>query len=364
VVKEEGVALEGSLAPMTHPRNFLALALSAMLAQAAVAQAADTAPNPDPPPLTDQQLAYGGAAIPPTPGPIVPPPEEKAQAAAEHRQWPHALPFLAQRVIDKGIDLPEPYDVGASLYLSREQRILSSLKVGINGAPLELLDFVGFPRTEIKNQSLQVLPGAWILPFLKVYGILGSTQGGGDIDITMEGSGLMKFLGIPGCNLPPGVQPELCTQTLRGTAHANYTGTSYGIGTTVAGAFRSLFFAMPVSYVIAEVTQSDTPAKTWNIAPRVGYLQRLGGPSSVTWYAGGTYLKSDFNITGQFTFDTTDTIIGKPTTMAYSIHVEPKDNWNWLAGVNWTIDRTWSVLAEAGFGGTRSNLLLTAFYRF
>jgi hypothetical protein len=350
---------------MKQPRNFLALLLS-VLAPLAAAQAVGTAPNPEPepaqaPPL---KLAYGGAVIPPMSGPVVPPPEEQAAAAAAPRQWDHALPFFAQKVIDKGIDLPEPYDVGASLYLSREQRILRSLKVGFNGAPLENLDFVGFPHTLINNQALQVLPGAWIFPFLKVYAIVGGTKGNGDIDITIDGAELMNYLGIPGCGLPPAARPALCTQTLRGTAHADYTGTSYGLGTTVAGAWRQLFFAMPVSYVISEVTQSDTPARTWNIAPRVGYLQRLGGPAMVTWYAGGTYLKSDFNITGHFVFDTSDTVIGKPTTMDYSIHVEPKDNWNWLTGVNWTIDRAWSVVAEVGFGGSRSNLLLTAFWRF
>jgi len=334
-----------------------------MLSPALRAEIPAAAPNPeDSAPL---QLAYGGRVLPPMTAPNKPaaatPPDE---AASEPRQWDRALPFFAQRVIDKGYDLPNPYFVGTSFYFSREGRRLSTLRVGFNGAPLENLDFVNFPHTEIDNQSGQVLAGAFIFPFMSAYVILGHTQGTGDIDITIDGEGLMNYLNIPGCNLPPSLRPALCSQTLTPTAHAKYTGESEGVGITLAGAWRDLFFAMPVTYVIAQVTQSDTPSKTWNVAPRVGWNQHLKGGGMLTWYAGATYLKSDFNITGHFDLDTEDTVIGQPTRMDYSIHVEPENPWNWLAGGNWTINKNWSIAGEVGFGGERSNVLVTGFYRF
>jgi hypothetical protein len=310
-------------------------------------------------------LAYGGRVVPPMTAPELPGDWDKAPPGqAPRRPWDRALPFFAQRVIDKGIDLPNPYNVGVALYYGREERVLSSLKVGFNGAPLQQLNFVQFPKSTIHNQSPQLQLGSWLLPFMNVYGIVGQTQGGGDIDIAIPGKDLLQFL-VPG-SCSGAVQAPLCSRTVTGTAKADYHGTTYGAGMTLAGAWHDLFFALPIAYVISDVTLSDTPGKTWNIAPRVGWNQHLSGASMLTWYAGGTYLKSDMNITGTFTFDTSDAGAPVPatTTMQYSIHVEPRDRWNYLAGVNWTIDKSWGVLAELGFGNTRSDVIITGFFRF
>lgn len=307
-------------------------------------------------------LAYGGRVVPPMES-AKRPARDADGTASGPRKWDHALPFFAQRVIDRGIDLPNPYNVGFSLYMGAEDRDLSNLSIGLNGNAPAALDFVKFPDTRIENQSLQFQAGAWIFPFLNVYGILGYTQGKGDIDISMPGRDLMGFLGVPGCNLAPGLRPELCDRTLNGTAHADYSGVSYGAGITLAGAYKDLFFSLPVTYVESDTTVSDTNAKTWNIAPRVGWNQHLEG-GMVTWYAGGTYMISKMSITGSFTFPTAGTAIGRDTSMRYAIEVEPSDAWNYLAGAHWMVSKRWSLLGELGFGGSRQDLILAVFYRF
>ncbi|ARN23583.1 hypothetical protein [Piscinibacter gummiphilus] len=335
---------------MPFPRNLTVAGCLLALSASALAQGT--------------QLAYGGRVVPPMTGPQLPDLGGDPAPPAPRPQWDHALPFFAQKVIDRGIDLPNPYDIGASLYLGREERVLSSLAVGFNGGPKTNADFVSFPRADIKTQSFQLQAGAWVFPFLNLYAIGGYTQGTGEIDIEMSGKGLMEYLGVPGCNLAPALQPELCSRTLKGTAHAKYHGKSYGAGATVAGAHRNLFFALPITYVISDLTMSDTNAKTWNIAPRIGYNQHLGEGGMLTWYVGGTYLKSDINITGTADFDTAGTPLAPVTSMSYSIHVEPKHRWNALVGANWTLNKMWSVMAEVGFAGAREDLLFTAFYRF
>jgi len=307
-------------------------------------------------------LVYGGRVVPPMES-AKRLPRNPDGTMPEPRKWDHALPFFAQRVIDRGIDLPNPYDVGLSLYVGAEDRDLSNLSIGFNGNAPDTLGFVQFPHTRINNQSLQFQAGAWIFPFLNVYGILGYTQGKGDIDISISGRELMGFLGVPGCNLAPGIRPELCDRTLNGTAHADYSGPSYGFGITLAGAYRDFMFSLPVTYVESDTTVSDTNAKTWNIAPRVGWNQHLEG-GMVTWYAGGTYMISKMSITGSFTFPTSGTAIGQDTSMQYAIEVEPSDAWNYLAGAHWMISKSWSVLAELGFGGSRQDVILAGFYRF
>jgi hypothetical protein len=302
------------------------------------------------------QLAYGGRVVPPMESSRLPAPGQEV----EHRVWPHALPFFAQRVIDRGIDLPNPYNVGFSYYYGSEDRVLSDLEVGFNGGQKLDASFVHFTNTHINPQSLQLQAGAWLLPFLNIYGILGQTQGKGEIDIEIPGRELMEFLGVPGCNLP--VHPSLCDRTLQGTAHADYEGISYGIGLTLAGAWKELFFSLPVTYVESDISMSTTPSKTWNIAPRVGWNQHLDG-GMVTWYTGGTYMISEVSITGSFVFPTAADI-GQDTTLDYSIHVEPKDAWNYLAGAHWMITKSWSILGEVGFGGSRNDLIVAGFYRF
>jgi hypothetical protein len=304
-------------------------------------------------------LAYGGRVVPPMESSRLPAPGKEV----EHREWPHALPFFAQRVVDRGIELPNPYNVGFSYYYGSEDRVLSDLAVGFNGGQKAELDFVHFTSSHINPQSLQFQAGAWLFPFLNIYGILGYTQGKGEIEIEMPGRELMEFLGVPGCNLGPGLRPELCDRNLQGTAHADYDGVSYGVGLTLAGAWKQLFFSLPVTYVESDISMSTTPSKTWNIAPRVGWNQHLDG-GMVTWYTGGTYMISKVSITGSFVFPTAGTAIGQDTTLDYSIRVEPKDAWNYLAGAHWMISKSWSILGEVGFGGSRDDLIIAGFYRF
>src|SRR5882672_10298280 len=113
----------------------------------------------------DSIIAYGGRFVPPMESAKLPL-QNPDGSVPEPRKWDHALPFFAQRVIDRGIDLPNPYDVGLSLYIGGDDRDLSNLSVGFNGGTPFNASFVQFPNTRINNQSLQFQAGAWIFPFL------------------------------------------------------------------------------------------------------------------------------------------------------------------------------------------------------
>jgi len=82
-----------------------------------------------------------------------------------------------------------------------------------------------------------------------------------------------------------------------------------------------------------------------------------------TWYAGGTY-RVKMSITGSFIFPAAGTAIGQNTSLQYAIEVEPSDAWNYLAGAHWMVSKSWSLLGELGFGGSRQDVIIAAFYRF
>lgn len=44
-----------------------------------------------------------------------------------------SLPFLAQKVIDQGYDLPLPYGIGLTFVNIDQEMLLTDLEVGING---------------------------------------------------------------------------------------------------------------------------------------------------------------------------------------------------------------------------------------
>jgi hypothetical protein len=56
--------------------------------------------------------------------------------------------------------------------------------------------------------------------------------------------------------------------------------------------------------------------------------------------------------------------VGDQTEVSFIIRQRNKDQWNYLIGFNWELNRRWSIMAEAGFGGSRENVIFGANYRF
>ncbi|MNS83320.1 hypothetical protein D3C72_1171040 [compost metagenome] len=240
---------------------------------------------------------------------------------------------------------------------------LSGLSVSAGSAPLRSADFVRFDQSRIRNTSNQVQVGAWLFPFLNVYGMLGTVEGSGDIGISFSSlTELEQFFGLNiGC---AGRRPRPdCANPIRlPTQHASYSGYSYGAGFTLVGAYRNFFFSLPVTFTIADITMSDTPVRSINIGPRVGWNLRLGRFGVVTPYIGATWFQTHASITGHFDVPVPGT--GQTQRLNYQIDEKVAGNWSGSAGVNWTINKYVGVLLEVGYGYNRNNVIATGFLRF
>ncbi len=75
-------------------------------------------------------------------------------------------------------------------------------------------------------------------------------------------------------------------------------------------------------------------------------------------------LAEEPTIAGEVAFDTPGGPDGDVTTLAFHIDQRNKDRWNYLLGFNWYLNKNWSVMAEAGFGGSRENVIGGLTYRF
>lgn len=286
-------------------------------------------------------------------------------ATAEPAQWDRALPFFAQRVIDKGYSLPNPYDIGYSYFNGNQRYQLDHLQISAGANPLRAADFVQFQQSRIHNVSNQVQVGAWLFPFMNVYGIFGNVQGSGSIDINFSSlTDLERFFGINiGCG---GRRPgPNCSKPIKlPTQHANYSGHTYGGGFTLVGTYKQLFFSLPVTYTVSDISMSETPVKSINIGPRVGWNFRLGhGLGLLTPYIGATYFRTRATITGHFDVPVPDSG-GQTARLNYQIGESVAGNWSGSFGASWAINRSLGLLLEIGYGYNRSNIIATGFFRF
>jgi len=131
------------------------------------------------------------------------------QGEAAPRIWDHKLPFLAQKVIDKGYDLPLPYGIGFTYANVDQLQLLTELQVGINGREIIPFEFVSFDRAQSISNSYNLKADAWILPFMNVFVMLGKVDGSAPLDIVLDGNGMLDHLDITCGGLLPSPLCEL-----------------------------------------------------------------------------------------------------------------------------------------------------------
>lgn len=282
----------------------------------------------------------------------------------QHQEWEWAMPFMAQRVIDKGFSLPRPYGVSL-IFFHQDQGInLSDLKLSFDpSAPLQDVPFVKFKNAHVENYTWQFKADMWVFPFLNVFGIVGTVKGSGNVPASFAAKDLFSYFGINICDGLGNHTPEGCKATINYDAPINYYGNTLGAGILLAAGIDKYFFAMPVTYVRTKVNVTDTPVEVFNMTPRVGYnwptdIGKLG------IYVGANYQQSKIVLSGSYVLPTANTEIGHDVTVQYQIKETPIDLWNAVAGVNWEISKAWSTVVELGYSQNRENQTFLMNYRF
>jgi len=284
--------------------------------------------------------------------------EPNLDSDGEQVVWEHRLPFLAQKVVDLGFELPNPYGVALIPARIRQDLILDNLFIGLNGPPDTEIDFVDFGTPRVENNALQLKLDAWVLPFLNVFTTVGVFDGDADIPLTIEGSDLFPTL----CSITPNA-PQ-CVRTYSAAARPSYKGENISLGINLAMGWDRFFVAIPITYAWTDVDIIDTTVTALNITPRIGMTGDMGNRGTVAVFMGATYLSAEVDLAGSITFDTPGGPDGETTTLSFIINQRNKDRWNYLIGFNWDMNKNWSVLAEGGFGGSRENFIAGVTYRF
>jgi hypothetical protein len=326
------------------------IAVAVLLAAfAASPLAAQDAPAPGVPSLEERELGEPYA--------------ENGEAVVYDR----ALPFLAQQVLDLGFELPKPYGAQLISYWQEQDLVLDNLFISVNGGEMEHIDFVIFDDPSVENIAAQLKLDAWLFPFMNVYVSLGTFDGDSRVPLGIEGQDLLEYLGLGSlCNGGP-LEPPLCKRLLTGVAEPEYEGENITLGTNLAVGWGDWFITLPISYTWSEVDILDETVEATNISPRIGHLWNFEQRGKLALYAGATWLDAEVDAAGTVSFDTQGSgipSIPDRVVIDYVIRQDNKDRWNYLVGFNWEASDTWYIQAEAGFGGSRSNVIASLTYRW
>lgn len=285
----------------------------------------------------------------------------QSREQASQQKWDWALPFLAQRVIDKGFSLPHPYGLSL-IYTHLNQGIkLDKLQVGFQpNEPLHDIHIVDLSGAVVDNVTWQAKLDAWILPFLNVFALLGTVKGTGSVPIAIDAGAVFDDIAPGYC----ATHAAACTKTITATAPINYTGVNYGAGILIATAFQNFFFAMPITYVETNVNVSSVNSVSINLIPRFGYniITEKSGKFGV--YIGANYLDSHEDLEDSVTLPLSTTDLGQDVQMKYHLRESPLDMWNAIVGTNWELNENWSFILELGFSQHRNMETLNFNWRF
>ena len=326
--------------------------------------------------------------------------------------YPYLLPAWGQRVVQKGFSLPYSAGVSVQYVWQQSDIIINNLQVGFNNGPKHNLDeIIRFDNAQTNTKGINVRPDFWVFPFLNVYGIWAQSQSSTAVDCGLwipDSSGWKKVTDF--------------------NTKAEFNATTIGFGVTPTFGIGGFFFAFDMNFTWTSIQELDKPAYVYILGPRVGKNFKFENERSLAIWAGGFRVQmsngttgnldmSDLFPTGEWQkkvdtgflkvanaqnsvniwWDGLTTAeqknpanIAKHTaanaaltkagnflnaasqglttidnsTVQYSLDKRPKDEWNFIIGSQFQINRRWMIRAEYGFLGSRQQFIGGLQYRF
>ncbi len=297
-------------------------------------------------------------------------------------EYPYALPFLAQKVQQRGFRLPYPVGVMINGFAGKQDVTISDLQVGFNGGQMYGLDsIVVFDKSVAHTQDVSLRIDLWVLPFLNVYGIYGSTWVHTEIGLR---------------------EPIQLSTTV------DFHGATYGFGATAATGLNNFFFTLDYNSVWSSFTQIDKPVYAQMITPRVGYTVHFKGERNLAFWLSASRLYLSRTTSGQIDlgsmvpdFDgsrllpiinstkddypdmslvkyqvmktaATDLYNNLPqindqknkTVIDYSLNKRPSHKFTGAIGMQYQLNRRYQFRTEIGLLGGRTSALFSVNYRF
>lgn len=303
---------------------------------------ANQEPDEEPVPEPEQTPEMDGPTSRENPDSRVPYESGRVGEPTCENRWSDFLPILGKEACELGYVLPRPFGISAG-YMHQDQ----PFDVGgifVNGIDVKTPGVAVVDEVQNEEGTYNFRADVWILPFWNVYGILARTDGTaiGPLMINLE----PVFPNL--CRLP-GNDCQVDTQF-----KIDYKADVRGYGTTIAGGYKDFFGMIDYNRTTADLDISLTDAKATVISSRIGWNGKIGNFAGVLWVG---VMYQDISQTLDLPLDIGD------DTLLVSIEQSTQEAYNYVIGGNWDINRSFSVLAELGFGKRKSQMLSLT-YRF
>jgi hypothetical protein len=330
-------------------------------------------------------------------------------------EYPYALPILGAKVAARGYDLP--YSAGVSLgYMWQESAIIiEDLFVGFNNGPMYDLDeIIRFNDATSTASGFNIRSDIWLFPFLDVYVLMSKAKTSTAIDAGVW---------VPDAN---NVWNEIASFSTK--AEFDATGIGFGMTPTmgVAGGFMALdmnvtwqsissldkpvmtfifgprvgksfkFKNNPQSNITLWVggfrlhlnSETNGSILLSDVIPTDGLQEKVdAGMENVAetqiavdeWWTSLTPVEQA-NPVNQAKYETANRALEtsanllvsmdgalndeESATVQYSLNKRPKDMWNFVVGSQYQINKHFMLRAEAGFLGSRTQVIGMVQYRF
>jgi len=339
---------------------------------------------------------------------------EELKDSLKVEKYPYALPIWGEKVAQKGYKLPYSAGVSVNYFWQESEIIINDLNIGFNHGPQYNLDeIVRFDKSTVEAGALTIRPDVWLLPFLNIYGIFGKAKTATKInagiwvpdadnnwseianfstkanfDATTFGIGMTPTIGIGGgwfaldmnmawtdiSSLDKPAFSYIFGPRLGKTFKFNKPDTNIAIW---VGAFRVHISGdtngdLPLSDFI-DLSSAQAKVDTG--------LQKVSDNQVKVdnWWNGlsPAEQKNPVNIAKHNTADraldragtflaTLDGALStaSDSSVQYSLQKRPKDMWNFIIGSQYQFSRHVMFRAEAGFLGSRTQVLGSLQYRF
>ena len=247
------------------------------------------------------------------------------------------FPLLGQAARKQGYDLPKPF--GVSMVTMLQSTTLHMTSFELDGE--DVSGIIGGKDAKVDSTAGAMLVRAdmWLLPFLNVGVILGTTESSNDISLQWFPEGGLGGIIKPGEKF-----------TLEDSQAESFV---YGGGATVAGGIGDFFATIDFQYITAYTKVADAELSMFILTPMVGY--------NFTDYGARVLIGAQYQ-------DQKEQIVAKLTNDAGEVRTAivglRSDKWAGLIGVDKTFNRHWSGSVMYTLGEDRSNLNLVVGYRF
>ncbi len=233
---------------------------------------------------------------------------------------------LAERA--DGLKLPPRFGLSLAVYNQTQDYDFVSLEIGLPG-----VDLFQVEQLPVKNETdtSYLMADYWVLPFLNVFGLVGSVSGTttvrlGDVDV-----------GLP---------------IRLGDLRIHYDGTVYGGGATLAAGNETVFSSLTYEYTSTDLDVTDSSVEAWVATAKLG--RRVTDAGAV--WMGVMYQSVDEHHTGTYELP----YVG---TFPFEVKFDARQPYNFLLGAIVGVGEQWTFTMEGGIGG-RNTALLQLGYRF